>query len=388
MKYILLLLASASSALAQLSVGELRIQQVATTTPSTVFAMRSFGVATSDPFLLGFAGGGTSGLPTQVHLGPSITYTAITGTTGTLDVDQSTLTSLQPMISSGTTDQYYRGDKTWVNWVNADWNAVSGGAQVLNKPTLGTAAAQNSSAFATAAQGATADSALQPSGNGSSLTGLTQSQISGLTTALGNKFNNPAGTTGQYIRGDGSLATFPSIPSGTVTSVGLSSSDFSVSGSPVTSSGSITANLNASGVSAGTYSGVTVTTKGIVTAGTTRSFANPSRTLNSAFQISSTRDAIVSYTVDISASLTLSGGATGTVTLEYADDSGFTTNVVTVQSSVNGNTGALTIGLSLTQTASASLCGVIPAGKYVRLRTANTAGTPSFNYRGSQEVLA
>ena len=60
--------------------------------------------------------------------------------------------------------------------VNADWSAVSGDAQILNKPalfsgayndltgkpTLGTAAAQDTTAFATAAQGALADTAVQP----------------------------------------------------------------------------------------------------------------------------------------------------------------------------------------------------------------------------------
>lgn len=45
--------------------------------------------------------------------------------------------------------------------VNADWNAVSGDAQILNKPTLGTAAAAATTDFATAAQGTKADSALQ-----------------------------------------------------------------------------------------------------------------------------------------------------------------------------------------------------------------------------------
>ena len=45
--------------------------------------------------------------------------------------------------------------------VNADWGAGSGVAQILNKPTLGTAAAQNVGDFATAAQGTKADSALQ-----------------------------------------------------------------------------------------------------------------------------------------------------------------------------------------------------------------------------------
>lgn len=46
--------------------------------------------------------------------------------------------------------------------VRADWNAVSGDAQILNKPTLGTAAATNASSYATAAQGSKADTALQP----------------------------------------------------------------------------------------------------------------------------------------------------------------------------------------------------------------------------------
>lgn len=60
------------------------------------------------------------------------------------------------------------------------------------------------------------------------------------TAQLAGKFDTPAGTTSQYIRGDGSLATFPSIPAGTVTSVGVSvPPGFSVSGSPVTSSGTI-----------------------------------------------------------------------------------------------------------------------------------------------------
>jgi hypothetical protein len=45
--------------------------------------------------------------------------------------------------------------------VNADWNASSGDAQILNKPTLGTAAATNSTDYATAAQGAKADTAVQ-----------------------------------------------------------------------------------------------------------------------------------------------------------------------------------------------------------------------------------
>lgn len=119
----------------------------------------------------------------------------------------------------------------------------------------------------------------------------------------------------------------------------------------------------------------------------TLTFATTTRSLNTAFKISSASASIVSYTVDVATTLSLTGGQTGTVTLEYADDSAFTTNVKTVQSSVNGNTGTLTIGLALTQTSTASLSGVVPANKWVRISTANTAGTPTFTYRTQQEVL-
>lgn len=55
--------------------------------------------------------------------------------------------------------------------------------------------------------------------------------------SFNNKFSTPSGTVFQYVRGDGSLATFP-VTSGTVTSVGLSMpAAFAVASSPITSSG-------------------------------------------------------------------------------------------------------------------------------------------------------
>ncbi len=117
------------------------------------------------------------------------------------------------------------------------------------------------------------------------------------------------------------------------------------------------------------------------------SFANPSRTLNSAFQVSASRAAFVNYSVDIATSVSLSGGQVGTVFLEYADDSGFTTNVKEVGRFVNGQTGTLVVGLTLNQTNTAQLSGMVPSGKYVRIRTANTTGTPTFTFRSAQEVL-
>lgn len=55
--------------------------------------------------------------------------------------------------------------------VNADWLAVSGDAEILNKPTLGTAAAAATTDFATAAQGSKADTALQPAAIGVTVQG-------------------------------------------------------------------------------------------------------------------------------------------------------------------------------------------------------------------------
>jgi hypothetical protein len=71
------------------------------------------------------------------------------------------------------------------------------------------------------------------------ITGTLSNQTD-LQNALNAKFDDPTGTTSQYLRGDGSLAAFPAIPSGTVQSVGLTMpSAFSVANSPITSSGTL-----------------------------------------------------------------------------------------------------------------------------------------------------
>lgn len=118
----------------------------------------------------------------------------------------------------------------------------------------------------------------------------------------------------------------------------------------------------------------------------TRTATYPTRSLNSAFQPSSTKDSLVSYSVDIACTLSLTGGMTGTVFLEICATSGFSSGVQELGRSVNGNTGTLTIGLNITQNITGTLSGFVPAGYYARIRTANTTGAPTFNFRSGQEV--
>ena len=84
------------------------------------------------------------------------------------------------------------------------------------------------------------------------------------------------GNSGKYLTSNGSVASWAAIPAGnvgTVTSVGLSSTDFAVSGGPITSSGNITADLNTTAVTAGvyTYGSFTVDSKGRLTDATSNS---------------------------------------------------------------------------------------------------------------------
>jgi hypothetical protein len=183
--------------------------------------------------------------------------------------------------------------------------------------------------------------------------------------------------------------------SGTVTSVGLSSSDFSISGSPVTSSGSITANLNTVG-SAGTYNGnYTVDSKGRVTSASNLSFNNsPSITIQTVAaaangtQLSSTRAAIMDYSVTLVSTATIAGSANGYVILEICSTNSTTAgDWAEIGRVSNGQAVSLAITLQSISTGGGQVGGILPAGYYRRLRSVNVSGTPSYTYNSGQEVL-
>jgi len=181
---------------------------------------------------------------------------------------------------------------------------------------------------------------------------------------------------------------------GTVTSVGVSSSDFSISGSPVTSSGNITANLNTSGVSAGTYKSVTVSTKGIVTGGSNITYNNtPGRSIvtvaaaANGFQISSTKDAIAHYSVTITTTVSLSGNSSGYILFEICPTNSSTaSDWIEIDRVPSGQSGTLVVGLTLNQSGGGHVGGMVPTGWYARIRSVNVSGTPTYTYNSGQEA--
>ncbi len=103
--------------------------------------------------------------------------------------------------------------------VNSDWDATSGVAQILNKPALGTAASKNATDFATAAQGALADTAVQPDALPQNQTG-TEGQVYTKTAdgaewadaTGGSSLPDQTGNAGKFLTTDGENASWSDKP--------------------------------------------------------------------------------------------------------------------------------------------------------------------------------
>lgn len=140
---------------------------------------------------------------------------------------------------------------------------------------------------------------------------------------------------------------------------------------------------------------VTPTWLQIIPTTTTRSFNNTvSHTIvttaaaANGFQVSSTRDAVVSYSATITTTSTLSGSSTGHIVLEIASTNSSSAGSWQEISHVSsGQNNTLIVGVTLNQTGGGALNGVVPAGYYARLRSVNDAGTPTYTYNSGQEVL-
>lgn len=149
--------------------------------------------------------------------------------TGNLSDQLDLTTALNAKLSDAPSDGNLYGRK------NGSWTVVTGGGG------SGTVTSVN----------ITGTTGITPSGgpittSGSITLTLSANLQAWSALATSAKYNQPTGSTAQYIRGDGTLATFPTITSGTVTSVDMAGgTGISFTGGPVTSSGTITAALSA-----------------------------------------------------------------------------------------------------------------------------------------------
>jgi len=108
---------------------------------------------------------------------------------------------------------------------------------------------------------------------------------------------------------------------------------------------------------------------------------NTTRALNTDFQIDQGRSAFVCYSVEISSSITITGGQSGTVTLQTSPDN---ITWTTQDTQTNNNTGTVVIGISTTNTQTAVLTGFVKYGYWVKIVS---TGTSTFTYKNGAEVL-
>lgn len=104
------------------------------------------------------------------------------------------------------------------------------------------------------------------------------------------------------------------------------------------------------------------------------------RTLNSSFQVSDQRVAIVSYNVLITNTATLILGNNGQILLETSPNNSVWTTVSTGQSSVGS-------GLVFSGANTVSVFGFVPRGYFVRIRSNNVTGTPIYSTPAGIEIL-
>lgn len=208
-----------------------------------------------------------------------------------------------------------------------------------------------------------------------------------MSTALAGKMNTPTGTISQYLRGDGSVAAFPAVGTGSVTSV---TAGTGLSGGTITTSGTIS--LPSVGT-AGTYNGsVTTDAQGRVTAGAALTINDsPGRSLVTStsatgFQISGTRVARVCYEGGFATTSTIGGPASASVFLETSDTNSTTPGDWTTKArQTYSNTITLAVVLNQVQANNWAFCRDIPAGKFVRIRSGSISGTASVSLNAEQQ---
>lgn len=315
----------------------------------------------------------TSGVATPKHIlfGSGLSYN---GTTMSVSgVPAANVSGLATVATSGAYSDLSGLPSIPAAQVQGDWleATTSAADYIKNKPTLSTVSASGAyndligkPSFATVATtGAYSDLSGKPTLSTVAITG-SYSDLTG-TPSLAT-----VATTGSYS----DLTGKPSIPAAQV------NSDW-------TASSGVAQILNKPSLSTVATTGAYSDLTGKPTIPAAASGSKVARAVNSCFQVSSSQNAMVSYSVDVAATLSLTTGQTGTVFLKTFSNSSCTTAANEIDSGQNANTGTLAIGLGLTQTVTVKVNGWVPAGTWVEIIPTQTTGTPTFAYRNGSEVL-
>lgn len=292
----------------------------------------------------------------------------------------SALSGKEPVISSGSESQYWRGDKTWqtldksvIGLGSVENTALStwtGSSNLTNVGTI-TSGTWSGSSIAVEKGGTGASSATEARNNilpsqtsqaGKFLTtdgsgnvswgtppateiawgdidGVISNQADLASALAGKEPAISAGTVDQYFRGDKTWQTLPTIP--------------------------------------------------------TRSFNNaPGRTIvtgtgATGFQPSSSRDTMVSYSVTITSAVQIGlvTNVEGYVVLEIAPTNSATAgHWVEIARVANGQQIGLALAFSSTQKVGGTLTGIVPAGYFAKVRSVNVNSTPTYILNSGQEV--
>lgn len=104
--------------------------------------------------------------------------------------------------------------------------------------------------------------------------------------------------------------------------------------------------------------------------------------------LSAVRDALVSYPVSVTTTATIAAASSGYVVLEIAPTNSATPgDWVEIGRAAFGQTISVAAALQSVLVQSATLCGVVPAGYYRKLRSVNVSGVPVYAATAGQEVL-
>lgn len=172
---------------------------------SEIYMLDSEGTWVLETISGGGGGGGTTDYNVLTNK-PSINSVELSGNKTLSDlgiqsvIDSSHKLSADLVSTSGTTNQFN---------MQADWNqaTTTAGDYIKNKPTLGTAAATDATAYATAAQGTKADTAIQSAGTGLSASGTTLNHSNSVTAKTTQGFAQIAYDAQGHITGSTAATT-------------------------------------------------------------------------------------------------------------------------------------------------------------------------------------